>query len=216
MIPVRNLIVAVGIACAALVVLQLHAHWVPAAISKVVASSAFIGIAVRSGAMESMYGRLVLAGLTFSWFGDMFLIGESRQAFLGGLTAFLLAHVAYVAAFIRHGYDRAWVIVTAIPVTAAAIAVWAWLAPYTSPDLSIPVRAYIAVISVMVIFAIGTRGRGGTLLIAAGASLFFLSDLSVAALRIVQTGYPTYAVGLPLYYAGQVCLALSVSQSRSH
>ena len=79
-----------------------------------------------------------------------------------------------------------------------------------------PVRAYIAVISLMVIFAIGTRGRGGTLLIITGAILFFLSDLSVAALRLVQTECPTYIVGLPLYYAGQVCLALSSSQSRSH
>ena len=71
-------------------------------------------------------------------------------------------------------------------------------------------------ISLMVIFAIGTRGRGGSLLIVSGAVLFFLSDLSVAALRLVETDYPTYVLGLPFYYAGQVCLALSSSQSRSH
>ena len=68
----------------------------------------------------------------------------------------------------------------------------------------------------MVIFAYGTRGRDGSILIVAGATLFFLSDLSVAALRLVQTEYPTYVLGLPFYYAGQVCLALSVSHSRSH
>jgi hypothetical protein len=78
------------------------------------------------------------------------------------------------------------------------------------------VRAYIAVISLMVIFACGTRGAGGSWLIPAGATLFFLSDLSVAALRLTGTDYPTYALGLPAYYAAQVCLALSVSQSRSH
>ncbi len=77
-------------------------------------------------------------------------------------------------------------------------------------------RAYIAVISLMVIFAIGTRGAGGSWLIVAGATLFFLSDLSVAALRIVQTDLATYVIGLPFYYTGQVCLALSGSQSRSH
>ena len=49
-----------------------------------------------------------------------------------------------------------------------------------------------------------------------GAVLFFLSDLSVAALRLVQVEYPTSVLGLPVYYAGQVCLALSSSQSRSH
>jgi uncharacterized membrane protein YhhN len=146
----------------------------------------------------------------------MFLIGLSKTAFLAGLVAFLLAHVAYVAAFVRHGYERRWIWVAMVPVTAIAIGVFVWLEPYTPADLLNPVRAYVAVISLMVIFAIGTQGRGGSILIVAGAMLFFLSDLSVAALRLVQTQYPTYVIGLPLYYAGQVCLALSSSQSRSH
>ena len=145
----------------------------------------------------------------------MFLIGASEVSFLAGLVAFLLAHIAYVGAFVAHGYRRSWVIAAAVPVTAIAIGVWAWLEPHTAANLSIPVRAYIAVISLMVIFAVGTRGVGGKWLIVVGATLFFLSDLSVAALRLVQTDMETYIVGLPLYYAGQVCLALSVSQSRS-
>ena len=97
-----------------------------------------------------------------------------------------------------------------------AIGVFAWLQPHIPADLDIPVRAYIAVISVMVIFAFGTRGAGGPVLILIGALLFFLSDLSVAALRLAQTDFPTYVWGLPFYYGGQLCLALSVSQSRSH
>ncbi len=89
---------------------------------------------------------------------------------------------------------------------------WAWLEPAAPASLSIPVRAYIAAITVMVIFACGARGAGGSNYIIAGAVLFFLSDLSVAALRIQQTAYPTYAVGLPAYYAAQVCLALSIAR----
>jgi uncharacterized membrane protein YhhN len=206
----------VAAACIGLVTAQLHGQWGPAAVLKFMASTAFVTLAVRGGALGSPYGRLVLAGLVFSWFGDMFLIGQSQQAFLAGLVAFLLAHVAYVSAFVTHGHHRGWTIGAALPITAVAIGVWAWLEPYTPAHLSIPVRAYIAVISLMVIFAFGTRGRGGSPLIVAGAVLFFLSDLSVGALRLVQTTYPTYAIGLPFYYAGQVCLALSVSQSRSH
>ena len=103
-----------------------------------------------------------------------------------------------------------------MPIAAIAILVWSWLGPYTPAALSLPVRAYIVVISFMVIFAYGTRGAGGSWLIVTGATLFFLSDLSVAALRLAGTAYPTYALGLPAYYAAQVCLALSVSQSRSH
>lgn len=213
---VRTYTALVALACVALVTLLSLGLHVPAAIAKFVASTAFIAIAIRSGAWESTYGRLILLGLVLSWFGDMFLVGESQVAFLSGLVAFLLAHVAYVGAFVRHGYHRGWVWSAALPVTAVAIGVFVWLVPYTPPELMIPVRAYITVISLMVIFAIGTRGRGGSLLIVIGALLFFLSDLSVAALRLVQTDYPTYLLGLPLYYAGQVCLALSASQSRSH
>lgn len=188
----------------------------PAAVAKLIASTAFVTLAIRSGAWESTYGRLILLGLGLSWFGDMFLVGESEVAFLSGLVAFLLAHVAYVSAFVRHGYHRGWVWAAALPVTAIAIAVFAWLEPYTPAEMMIPVKAYVAVISVMVIFAVGTQGRGGSRLIVIGAVLFFLSDLSVATLRLVQAEYPTYVLGLPLYYAGQVCLALSSSQSRSH
>ncbi len=203
-------------ACLVLIILLYHGHTAPAAVAKLVASSAFIGLALRAGALDSTFGKLILAGLGLSWCGDMALVGTSEAFFLGGLVAFLLAHLAYVSAFVAHGYQRSWVIIAAVPITIVAIAVWTWLEPYTATNLSIPVRAYIAVISLMVIFAIGTRGKSGSWLIVAGAVLFFLSDLSVAALRIVQTDVATYLVGLPLYYSGQVCLALSVSQSRSH
>jgi uncharacterized membrane protein YhhN len=216
MMSTRLLVTLVGVACIALVALLLADMTVPAAAAKFIASSAFVALAIRGGASGSVYGRLILAGLALSWCGDMFLIGLSKTAFLAGLVAFLLAHVAYVAAFVRHGYERRWIWVAMVPVTAIAIGVFVWLEPYTPADLLNPVRAYVAVISLMVIFAIGTQGRGGSILIVAGAMLFFLSDLSVAALRLVQTQYPTYVIGLPLYYAGQVCLALSSSQSRSH
>jgi len=196
-------------------VLSFLDHPIPAAVAKLIASSAFVGVAIVSGAWQSTFGKFLLLGLVLSWCGDMFLTRPTQTAFLFGLGAFLLGHVFYVAAFIKHGYRRSWVWAAMIPITIIAIAVWTWLEPHTAPYLSIPVRAYIATISVMVIFAFGTRGAGGSVLILMGALLFFLSDLSVAALRLVQTDYPTYVWGLPLYYGGQLCLALSVSQSRS-
>jgi uncharacterized membrane protein YhhN len=213
----RHLFVAlVAVACVALVALLLLGQVLPAAAAKLVASTAFVALAVNAGGFASLYGRLILTGLALSWCGDMFLVGESREAFLGGLAAFLLAHLAYVGAFIARGYQRGWAFGAAVPILIIAIGVWAWLQPYTPSDMSAPVRAYIAVISLMVIFAFGTHGRARSLLITGGAVAFFLSDLSVAALRLVQTEIPTYVVGLPLYYAAQVCFALSVSQSRSH
>lgn len=213
---VKTLSVTVLASCAALVVFLLLDLPVPAAGAKLIASSAFVSVAIASGALQTTYGRFLLAGLVLSWCGDMFLIGMSRTAFLSGLVAFLLAHIAYVTAFIRLGYDRTWTLAAAVPVTVIAIVIFTWLQPHIPAELDMPVRAYVAVISLMVIFAFGTRGAGGPVLILVGAVLFFLSDLSVAALRLVQTDFPTYIWGLPFYYGGQLCLALSVSQSRSH
>ena len=211
----RHLVVLASLGCVALVAFQLAQLDPAAAVAKLIASTAFVAVVIQAGAFHSRYGRLILLGLAFSWFGDMFLIGQSRIFFLLGLGAFLLAHIAYVAAFVVQGINRQWAVIATLPVAAAAVAVSAWLTPHMPPELVIPVRIYTFVISLMLIAAIGTRGRGATALILAGGLMFFLSDLSVAALRIVQSTFPTYVWGLPLYYAGQLCLAFSVSRSRS-
>ena len=213
---IRKLIVLVAGACSLLVLLQLAGYLAAAAVAKLIASSAFVALAIRSGSLRSDYGRLVLVGLCFSWCGDAFLIGSSRLSFLLGLCAFLLAHVAYITAFSRRGLNAGWIAAAALPLIATAIAVASWLAPVTPANLRVPVLLYTAVISLMVITAFGTHGRAASILIVAGALSFFFSDLSVAALRLVQTDFPTYVWGLPLYYAAQVCLAVSTSQSRSH
>lgn len=213
---IKTAVIVTGASCFVLVEALLADMQLIAAIAKIVASSGFLTVAYLGGALQSSYGKILLLGLALSFLGDAFLIGESRQAFLGGLAAFLLAHIAYVASFVVNGVNLRWMSAAAIPVAAIAFAVSTWLAPHTPPELAVPVKLYTAVISGMVIAAVGTRGKGGSVLILVGALLFFLSDLSVASLRLVHTDFPTYLWGLPLYYAGQLCLALSVSQSRSH
>lgn len=170
-------------------------------------------MAVFAGALASRYGILILVGLLLSWFGDAFLIGTSRHWFLLGLASFLLAHIAYIAAFITAGIERRWTLGAALPVIVIAAAVMLWLQPYLPPELVWPVRFYTAVISLMVITAFGTLGAGATPLIVSGACLFYLSDLSVAALRFTEPAFPTYVFGLPLYYAAQICLAFSIAAS---
>ena len=186
-----------------------------AAGAKLVASSAFVSLAVCAGALSSRYGLLILAGLVASWLGDAFLIGMARHWFLLGLVSFLLAHVAYLAAFITAGIERRWTLGAALPVAFVAAGVLYWLQPHLPPAFVWPVRLYTIVISVMVVAAFGTRGAGATPLIVTGACLFYLSDLSVAALRFTEPPFPTYVLGLPLYYAAQLCLAFSSSRDPS-
>jgi uncharacterized membrane protein YhhN len=214
----RSSLVLVGVCAAACIVLVgalLLDHHAVAAIAKLVASSAFVLLAISVGALASSYGSIILAGLVLSWFGDVFLIGTARPWFLLGLSSFLLAHVAYTTAFVSLGIARRWTLTAAVPVLAIAVGVLYWLQPFVPEDLVWPVRFYTAVISLMVITAFGTRGAGASPVIAAGACLFFLSDLSVAALRFTAPSVPTYVLGLPLYYAAQICLAYSIGVSSS-
>ena len=204
------------VATLALLALLLAGMPMAAGIAKILASTGFLLVAWQAGARHSRYGRVLLVGLGLSFLGDAFLIGESRFYFLGGLAAFLLAHVAYITAFAIKGINWRWAVVATLPVAIIAVLVFGWLSPNTPEELRIPVLAYTLVISLMVISAIGTLGLGASPLILGGALMFFVSDLSVAALRIAGTDFPTYVWGLPLYYGGQLLLALSVSQSRSH
>ncbi len=207
----RVLVYACAASCAVLVAALLFDQVALAAVAKLAASSAFVLLAIACGALASRYGILVLSGLVLSWFGDAFLIGTSQYWFLLGLVSFLVAHIAYVAAFVTAGTERRAMLIAAVPIAMIAAGVLLWLEADLPQELAWPVRAYTAVIGLMVVAAFGTLGAGATPLIAAGACLFFLSDLSVAALRLAETAYPTYVLGLPLYYAAQVCFAFSVA-----
>lgn len=214
----RKSIIAIAVVAAAaitMVVSNLLALETLSVISKMSASSAFIALALTAGALQSLYGRIVIAALSLSWIGDLLLAGGSEQLFLFGLISFLLAHVAFVVAFSVHGIKLNSALVAGIPVAALSIAVSLWLSTYVPADMVIPVRVYTLVISIMVITAFGARGAGAPLLIPVGALLFYFSDLSVATGQFVQTDFPNYVWGLPFYFGGQVLLALSVRGIKS-
>lgn len=197
-------------ACAALIVSRFFELGSGGVFSKFIASCAFIGVAWVSGARDSRYGLIVLGGLVLSWFGDMFLLGDSQPMFLAGLASFLLAHVFYIAAFSGLGLNDRWTIGAVPFVVISSLLAMLWLLPSVPEDMVMPVRAYTFVISVMVILSFGAYGRGASWIVPVGATLFYVSDLSVAALQFTDPGWPVYILGLPFYYTGQLLLAASV------
>lgn len=172
------------------------------AIGKLGASIAFVALALSLG-VEGAFDLGILAGLVLSVLGDALLLSARRPAFLGGLVAFLLAHVAYAVAFAGVTRPSPWAALLVVAVTGAALR---WLWPSLG-DMRAPVVAYCAVISAMLWLALGVDRPE----VRAGALLFYLSDLLVARDRFVHAGFANRLVGLPLYYAGQVLLALSVA-----
>lgn len=195
------LVVSVALLVAAHLLAEARGATVPRAVTKVAASLCFVLLALTRG-VDGAFERGILAGLALSVVGDTLLLSARRPAFLAGLVAFLLAHVAYALSFATVAGPIWWAVV---PIVAAIGVVLGWLWPHLGP-MRAPVVGYCLVISAMLWLALGV-GRAEVRL---GAALFYVSDLFVARDRFVRPGFANRLVGLPLYYAAQVLLALAV------
>ena len=133
--------------------------------------------------------------------GDVALMLPGREPgtpgpnlFALGLGSFLLAHLAYVAAFCLDGVSGGWLAAGAV----AALASWSsWagrsvraVRASSEPALARPVAVYSAVIATMVLFAFGS-GDGIAI---AGAVLFATSD-SLIARRALHRRRPMGTTG---------------------
>ena len=180
-------------------------------IAKPLASTGFLLTAVASGCFDSTYGLWVFIGLALSFLGDVFLIPKAKASFLAGLVFFLLGHVAYIVAFVVRGQDWASTGGALVVLVVLAVVVGRWLLPHVG-SMRVPVLAYIAVITLMITTAAGTYAYSAHNLLLGGALMFYLSDLSVARDRFIKDVFANRIWGLPLYYGGQILLALSVAQ----
>jgi uncharacterized membrane protein YhhN len=179
---------------------------------KPLASSGFLAAAVAAGALRTGYGRLIFAGLVLSWLGDVLLIPrDSPAVFRAGVLSFLLGHVAFAIAFLARGIDWAWAAAAGVATVGALLVIVRWLAPHLPADMRGAAHAYMVVISVMVVAAVGTFGARSNLALVAGALAFYLSDLSVARDRFVVNELVNRLWGLPLYYGAQLLLAYSTA-----
>jgi uncharacterized membrane protein YhhN len=152
----------------------------------------------------------VEAGIALSVVGDIALLWSGGRAFLVGLTAFLLAHLAYVMAFAGVAVWSPHVpVVAAVTVAATTLmlrAIWRG-----AVGMHGPIVAYGVVISTMLIAASATVG--GPLpaagLAAAGAALFYLSDATLALNRFRRPVPHLAFWTLGVYWMGQLGIALA-------
>lgn len=177
---------------------------------KPLASLGFLVAAIGFGAFEFRYGKLVFAGLVLGALGDVFLLGGARKFFIGGLVSFLLGHVAYVVAFASLGMDGTSAAVTALVMAVVLILVGRWVFPH-APEMRGPIAAYMVVIGLMCVAAVGARGAGAPWMVPVGAIMFTASDIAVVRDRFVSKGFINRAWGLPLYYAAQLLIAWSIA-----
>jgi uncharacterized membrane protein YhhN len=195
------LIVAVALLVAAHLAAEARGHLAWRALTKVTASLAFVAIGLLPGPTGPLASGL-LAGLALSVLGDAALLSSRRGWFLAGLGAFLLAHLAYASAFAAAGRPDPWLL---LPVAGLLLATLRWLWPHAGAMRG-PVVAYCLAIGTMLWLSQGVDRVEVRL----GAVLFAASDLAVARNQFVRPGLANRVVGLPLYYAAQVLLALAV------
>jgi len=163
----------------------------------------------------SRYDAWIVAGLTLSFAGDLALVPRERRWFVAGLVAFLLAHLAYTAGFVVAGAGPLPAADLAVILTVSAV-IYLHFRPHLGP-MHWPVVAYIVVITLMLVAAWSlavSRDDAFGWQVAAGATLFYLSDIAVARRRFTPgAGFATRAVGLPVYYAAQFLLALTLGRA---
>jgi uncharacterized membrane protein YhhN len=198
------------LASVALVAAELRAWPIGRAVFKIIASSAFVVVAISLDATASSYGRTILAALALSWIGDVFLLSRKSRLFLLGICSFLLAHIVFSMAFAHLRLNESALLAGFAAMGCVGLGVLSWLWGHLAGFYRVAVTAYVAAIIAMCSLAIAASAASGSWILAVSALAFAASDISVARDRFVSPGFANRAWGLPLYYAAQVSLAMSI------
>lgn len=172
-----------------------------------------IGAAFLIRPAPPLYRALIVAGLGCSLGGDILLMLPAERL-IAGIAAFLLAQIAYVAAFSLgnpvHGDQLAWLLPFLLFCAAVLADRWRVLGRFRGP-----VVVYVAVISIMAWRAV-MRGRAAVIpretfvVGAVGACLFVLSDALVLLRRFGRALPGAQTIELATYWAAQLLIAVSV------
>lgn len=179
---------------------------------KTVAALGFLGAGLSGGLPTPGLPLWIVVGLSLSVVGDLCLLATiAGRAFLAGIGAFLLAHLAYLIGFWSTGIDAVGFSCTLGGLIPLAWALHRWLSPDISNRLRPAVLLYILVITLMVAGAVGvwvhTPLFSG---LVPAAVLFLVSDVGVAMQRFKGAGLRTKLWAQPAYFAAQLTFAWHV------
>lgn len=159
---------------------------------------------------SSPYGLAILAGLSFSLLGDVFLMLPSDR-FRSGLSSFLLAHLCYIFAFLSDSpfATPPGPYVFCVGLGGAAVAaLWTGI----PARLRLPVVVYTAVLLVMVSQATSRAVHlhaAPAVCASLGAVLFLLSDALLAWARFRKPFPAAQALIHATYFPAQWLIAIS-------
>ena len=159
---------------------------------------------------DDLYGYLIIAGLVFSLFGDVFLM-LPKDKFVQGLASFLIAHIFYIAAF-SSGFGPYLGVEYLMPAVIYA-SVFLWILLPKTGEMKIPVLIYALVLMIFLWQAMGRYyflGNQGSFYIIIGALLFVISDTILAYTRFIKSFKISSALIHSTYWGAQMFIALSI------
>ena len=189
---------------------SLYLHWITKPMIMITLGIYYFAAAKPRSALLSL-------AIFFSLAGDVFLMFERyfSEAFIAGLSAFLLAHIFYILAYRQHrdesdenalrGIQK---IRFSFPIILAGTGLIVVLYPSLGA-LKIPVMIYALVLIIMVVNAVFRYGRTSVnsfWLVFMGSALFMVSD---ALLAINKFFKPLPAAGfwiMTFYMIAQYCI----------
>ena len=205
MTPSTTFLVAVAIGC------MLTDWWSVAtrrvrieAVAKPAVMVALIGVALAGDVDPTSIRPWIVAGLAFGLVGDIALLPRIDR-FIVGLAAFLVGHLAYVAAFVLLWSPSAWLVIGTVGLLTLIISVGRPIERSLRSDaLRLPVIAYIAVSGAVVMTGSGT----GRALIVLGTLAFAASDGLLGADRFLDPTRNRRVRVHVLYQLGQAGIVL--------
>lgn len=160
--------------------------------------------------------RWLLAGLGLSLLGDVALLWP-QQGFLPGLTSFLLAHLAYLAAFTRRQRLAARLAPFLLYALAGAL-ILPLLWPGVPAPLRLPVLVYVLALLAMAAQAAvlwrAAPGDAAARRLALGGGLFVASDALLAGNRFAGPLPLASLWVLASYWLAQACIASWLAPAR--
>ena len=168
--------------------------------------------ATLTSPVSEVYRWLIVVGILFSMGGDIFLM-LPQDRFIWGLGSFLVAHILFICAYLsRSGFHFTWWIFAVYALYTGVLVYLLW--PHTG-SMRIPVIVYGLVLMLM-----GWQAAEqwwvlrdmSTVLAAAGALLFLLSDSVLALDKFRSPIANRDLVVMTTYYGALILIAWSVYQ----
>lgn len=205
----------------AFILIENRKKYVPAVVLKGCASLMFILLGAYGLSFATLPGfaKVIFWGLIFGGIGDVclnlrFVLEKAGQkVFLGGILAFLIGHVLYLAALIPL-CSRVWLWLLIGAAVAAALLYWILTSVEAEKAFKIFGVVYVGAVVLMTAVSVGvflTRHTTGSLIYMIGAVFFTASDIILIFNTFTKDGKAWMRpANLSLYYLGQLLIALSI------